>query len=98
MNEHRDASNRLTFDFDRIESRSYSKITKAVVSHFKLVPDNKLTEGLDEIFQDYKSGDSVVGLEWDNWSGYIVNAKNTKSEQLVKEIAAFINENYEKST
>jgi len=94
VNEHRDASNRLTFDFDRIEVRSYSKVTKAVAKQFNLEPANKLTRGLDEIFQDYKSGEFVVGLEWDNWSGYIVNAKNTKSEPLAKEIATFINENY----
>jgi hypothetical protein len=94
VNEHRDASNRLTFDFDRIEARSYSKVTKAVANQFNLEPANKLTQGLDEIFQDYKSGEFVVGLEWDNWSGYIVNAKNTKSEPLAKEIAIFINENY----
>lgn len=94
MNESRDASNRLTFDFGEIESRSYSIITKAVAKRFNLEPANRLTEGLNEIFQDYKSGDFVVGLEWDNWSGYIVNAKNSKSELLAKDIAQFINENY----
>lgn len=94
MNEYRDASNRLTFDFDRIESRSYSKVTKAIVNYFKLEPANKSTIGLDEMFQDYKIGNFVVGLEWDIWSGYIVNAKNTKSEQLAKKISTFVNECY----
>ena len=50
MKEHRDASNRLTFDFDKIEINSYSKVTKAVVKQFNLKPVNKLTHGLDEIF------------------------------------------------
>jgi len=94
MKEYRDASNRFTIDFDKIDADSYSKISNLVIKQFGLVPANKLTEGLDEIFQDYKSGDFVIGLEWDNWSGYIINAKNTKSEPLAKEIARFINDNY----
>jgi hypothetical protein len=36
---------------------------------------------------------SVVGLGWDNWSGFIVVAKNPESEPLVREVAAFLSEN-----
>ena len=90
MDKHRDKSNRLTFDFDSIKSGMYSKVTDAVVNHFNLEAENKITKGLDEVFQDFKQGNKVVGLEWDNWSGYIVNAKNTESESLATEIASYI--------
>lgn len=90
MNEHRDASERLTFDFESIESGRYGKITKAIVSEFGLEPAGDKTRGLDEVFQEFKRGNEVVGLEWDNWSGYIVNAKTKSAEPLVREIADYI--------
>lgn len=42
MNEHRDASNRLTYDFNEIEAGLYSAVTKAVVADFELEPANKI--------------------------------------------------------
>jgi len=97
VNEHRDASDRLTIDFEKIESRQYAKITKAIVKQFELKPANEITRGLDEIFQDYQQGEKIIGLEWDNWSGYIVNAKNTIAEDLAREIASYINDTYKNS-
>ena len=95
MNEHRNASNQLTFDFDNISSWSYKKVTKSVVKHFNLQPVGKLTVGLDERFQEFKSGDLTVGLEWDNWSGYTIDAKNKEAEPMLREIANYINDNYQ---
>ena len=95
MNEHRNASNQLTFAFDSISSWSYKKVTKSVVKYFNLQSAGKLTVGLDEKFQEFKSGDSIVGLEWDNWSGYTIDAKNKEAEPLLREIASYINENYQ---
>lgn len=90
MNEHRDASERRTFDVSNIEFGTYGKITKAIVSEFGLRPAGEKARGLDEVFQDFKIGDEVVGLEWDNWSGYIVNAKTKSAESLAREIAGYI--------
>ena len=85
----------MTFDFEKISSWSYKKVTKSVVKQFNLQPANKLTVGLDEKFQEFKQGDLIIGLEWDNWSGYIVDAKNEKAEPLVREIAQYINDNHQ---
>ena len=90
MNEHRDSSDRLTFDFRNIESGQYSKITSEVVTQFDLEVSGKKTCSLDEVFQDFKRGNEVIGLEWDNWSGYIVNAKSKSAEPTVREIAGYI--------
>jgi hypothetical protein len=90
MNEHRDNSDRLTIDFHEIEPGKYSKITKSVVAEFDLEPASAKTSGLDEVFQDFKKGSEVVSLEWDNWSGYIVNAKTKSAEPLVRKIAGYI--------
>lgn len=94
MNEHRDASNRLTFDFDSIPSGMYRKIVKDVIENFDLSPENKCTKGLDEIFQEFSTQGNIIGLEWDNWSGFIVNAKSPNSENLAKNIAVYINGKY----
>jgi hypothetical protein len=90
MNEHRDSSNRLTFDFDKIDGDKYRNITDDIVSKFSLEIATKKVVGLDEVFQDFKKGDEVIGLEWGNWSGYTVVAKRTSAESLVKEIAKYI--------
>ncbi|MCL1044915.1 MULTISPECIES: hypothetical protein [Shewanella] len=90
MNMHRDCSNRLTYDFDQIASNDYHKITQSVVKEFNLISHSELTQGLDETFQDFILNQSIVGLEWDIWSGYIVNAKNTDAEALVDKIANYI--------
>ena len=89
----RDASDRLTFEVFDAPADSYPELCEKVVRRFKLTPANQLIVGLDEMFQDYASGDFVVGLEWDNWSGFIVVAKSPECEPLVREIAAFLSEN-----
>ncbi|MES9901638.1 MAG: hypothetical protein ABW168_03015 [Sedimenticola sp.] len=98
MNEQRDSSNRLTYDFSKIEIKSYLKITKSIISHFELEEASELVHGFDETFQDFKSGRFLIGLEWDIWSGYIIVAKNLESETLVKEIATYVNESFCKNT
>ena len=90
MNDHRDASNRLTFDFDKIESDKYSVITGNVVSEFGLKPIGSKISGLDEIFQDFTAGAEIIGLEWDIWSGYIVKAKSKSAEPLARKIASYV--------
>ena len=88
---YRDASGRLTFEMFRISIQSYPSICSAVVANFKLVPNNALiTNGYDIVFQDYSCADQVVGLEWDNWTGFTVVAKSQGSESLVQDIAAWL--------
>lgn len=94
MNEHRNNSGQLTIDFHSIDAGTYSKITKSVVVEFNLEPAGNKTTGLDEVFQDFKTSNHVIGLEWDNWSGYIVNAKTKSAEPLVREIAGYISANF----
>jgi hypothetical protein len=90
VNKHRDFSNRLTYDFDKIASNDYFKVTQSIVKEFELIPHSELTQGLDERFQDFILNHSIIGLEWDIWSGYIVNAKNSEAEILVEQIANYI--------
>ncbi len=61
-----------------------------VVAHFELEVASAKTSSPDVMFQDFKRGNDVVGLEWDSWSGYIVNAKTKAAEPLVREIAGYI--------
>ncbi len=93
MFEHRNASNQLTFDFDKTNLSSYKKITYSIVNNFDLQPSGKLIVGLDEMFQEFTSGNSSICLEWDNWSGYTIVAKNKEAEALLREIAKYINDN-----
>jgi hypothetical protein len=91
LEEQRDFSNRVTFDFDSVDADMYTIITQSIVEKFNLKPKNKLLEGVEEIFQDFKIDKAVLGLEWDIWSGYTVVAKNKEAKELVRDVAEFIN-------
>jgi hypothetical protein len=85
----RDASGRLTFESFDIPADLYPAICGAIAAAFNLAPERELvTNGLDVLFQDYRRGDQVIGLAWDNWTGFTVCAKTTNSEALVQEIGA----------
>lgn len=86
----RDASGRITFEKEDIPREGYRDVCKYIASHFTLAPTGGLVEGLDELFQEYRSGDVIVGLEWDVWSGFVIVAKNHEAEQLVKEMGALL--------
>jgi len=87
---HRDASNRLTFDIYKVESERYPRLCKELATTFDLKPASELVVGLDEMFRDYSDGERTVGLEWDIWSGFIVVAKDSESEPLVRQIAEYL--------
>lgn len=87
---HRDASNRLAYEIFDLNSDAYAKVCNDIVRQFDLSPASELVTGLDEISRDYSDGRGVVGLEWDNWSGFIVVAKNFEAEALVRSIAQFL--------
>jgi hypothetical protein len=87
----RDASGRLTFELFRAPANSFPAICEAVVSTFKLRPHTALvTNGYDIMFQDNRCGQQVVGLAWDNWTGFTVVATIPASESLVQDIAAWL--------
>jgi hypothetical protein len=87
----RDASGRLTFEMFQIPADSYGAVCSTLINTFRLVPETALvTNGFDIVFQDYRRGEEVVGLEWDNWSGFIVTAKTTASESLVQDIGRWL--------
>jgi hypothetical protein len=61
------------------------------MTSFHLEPVGTLvSDFVNLVFQDYRRGSQVVGLEWDNWSGFIVVAKTPESEPLVRAIAEWL--------
>ncbi|EGF28968.1 hypothetical protein RBWH47_02625 [Rhodopirellula baltica WH47] len=88
----RDASNRLCFEMFDVDSMDYPAFAARVVARFDLIPAGDLIAGLDEVFRDYTDGNCTVGLEWDNWSGFIVTAKSPNAEPLVTSIGEFLSE------
>ena len=91
MSEHRDESGRLTYDFPDITAVAYADFVDSCVRNFNLQPAGPQTKAVDVVFQDFTSDGCVVGLEWDNWSGFVVVAKTKKSETLAQEVALHIN-------
>jgi hypothetical protein len=87
----RNASGRLTFDMFRVPADDYRAVRDALIEAFSLAPNSaKVTNGWDIAFQDFRRGEQVVGLEWDNWTGFTVVAKTPDAEPLVKEMAAWL--------
>ena len=87
---HRDASGRLCFEIHDIDSLDYPYYAKRTAKEFGLNPVGELMIGPDAMFQDYTDDISVIGIEWDVWSGLIVVAKNQQSEGLVARVADYL--------
>jgi len=96
VKESKDYSERLTFDFNSIESNQYNTIVRELVNEFSLEPLSEKQNGLSETFQDFKSGQSVVSIEWDNWSGLSICSKSIESEGLARKLAEFVKGKYSK--
>jgi hypothetical protein len=86
----RDASQRLYFAMFRVPANDYQKVCEVLRRHFTLVPHASPIVGVSEVFQDYGRENQIVGLEWDNWMGFTVVAKNPEAEPLVREIGTFL--------
>ena len=98
MYEYKDASDRLTIEFLKISAKEYVQITDVVVTKFTLTAIDERVLGLDVICQSFQCGENIIGLEWDNWSGYIVQAKTKSAEVLVRNIAKYIHANWRSQT
>ena len=87
----RDASGRLFFDLFQVSAADYPDVCKAVAVAFSLSPSpTSFAAGLDAVAMDYRRGDQVVELAWDNWSGFIVTGKTSGSDPLVGDIARWL--------
>lgn len=88
---HRDASGRLTFEMFNLPADCYGAVCDDLVAALHLISIGILdTDFLAIVFQNYRLGSQVVGLEWDNWSGFIVVAKTPESEPLVQAVADWL--------
>jgi hypothetical protein len=86
----RDASDRLTFTMFKLPADSYTPLCREIKERFGLTAVGERVAGLDVVFQNYRLGEQVVGLEWDNWSGFIVVAKHPQAEPLVQTIGSWL--------
>jgi len=87
----RDASDRLSFEMFRVPASNYAAVCAAVAAAFPLSPDVRSFDAVeDAVSMDFRCGQQVVELAWDNWSGFIVTAKTADSESLVREIADWL--------
>lgn len=91
----RDASARLTFALGQVSAAEYESLCAKIVTAFGLFPNTPRIDESDTSFQDFSQDEQLVGLEWDNWSGFRIVALTPTSEQSVCQIAAFLQEGCE---
>lgn len=84
----RDSSGHLNFSTTDVAANDYAAVRGDIVNAFGLETASRLTtNGCDIMFQDFKKNESVIGIEWDNWMGFILVAQNAEAEDLVRAIA-----------
>jgi len=86
----KDATGRTMFELIDCPGIQYSLICDMVMDRFGMIQENFLTEGLDEVFQDFRLGKSIIGIEWDNWLGLCIVAKTSCANDLVHKIGTFL--------
>jgi hypothetical protein len=74
----------------RAPAESYPAISKELAVAFELVPAGPVTAGLDLVVREYRRGDAVIDLAWDNWSGFFVTARSAAAGPLVGEIGTYL--------
>ena len=84
----RDASGRLSFELTHIAREEYPAICNALAARFRLELAAPEIDGLDCVIREYARNGRRVGLEWDNWSGFILVAMDACAEPLLWEMAA----------
>jgi len=89
----RDASGRLAYEISNIPSDRYLEIREILVAKFKLIPFGFTINSLEDSWRTYIKGFRRLGIEWDDWSGFIIVAKNKRSEKLVYEMGQFLESN-----
>ncbi|MBI3862717.1 MAG: hypothetical protein HY290_12575 [Planctomycetia bacterium] len=88
---YRNASGQLTFEMSDVPADRYAAVRDAISAEFGLAPHNPpVTNGCDIIFQDFRLGEQIVGLEWDHWTSFTIVAQTPASEPLVQKIAAWV--------
>lgn len=85
----RDSSQRLTFDL-AISDQDYPAICRAIVDAFALTQVGQCIVGLEQMFCEWRHGESVISLDWDIWMNFMVVANSAESEPLVRDIATWI--------
>jgi hypothetical protein len=85
-----DASHRLALEMPDVTSDNYAALRDRIVRAFSLKQHTAATAAYDVAFCDYVRDESIVGIEWDNWSGLVIVAKNSASEALVRSIAEYL--------
>ncbi|MBO0699182.1 MAG: hypothetical protein J2P46_12370 [Zavarzinella sp.] len=86
----RDSSGRLTFDLPGVAAADYPAVCRDLENALGLTPAADLVVGLDQLSWDFRRGDQVVGLDWDNWMQFMAVARSEASEPLVRDIAAWL--------
>lgn len=89
---HRDASDRLCYEMFNVDANAYPRLVSRIVGLFDLRSTSETAVGLDCLLGNYTDGSMSVGLDWDNWSGFIVTAHSPDAEPLVQAIAAFLSD------
>ncbi|WP_444921773.1 hypothetical protein ACJJID_05190 [Microbulbifer sp. CnH-101-G] len=86
----RDFSGRLCYEINDLPLDNYKETKRALVKKFELCPFGITIYGLDEVFQSYMRGFKRVGIEWDVWSGFTIVAKSKRAENLVINMARYL--------
>ncbi len=87
----RNASDQLTFGMSDVPADDYKAVCVAVAKEFHLTEHTlRVLNGYDIVFQDYRLDDKIVGLEWDNWTGFTVVAQVPTAEPHVQDIGAWL--------
>jgi hypothetical protein len=86
----KDASGRITYDCIEVPAVQYKSICDLIVTRFGITPLGNVIQGLDEMFQDFQKGSSIIGIEWDIWSGLSLVAKTPCSINLLQDIGSFL--------
>ena len=86
----RDSRGLLIFNIQGVALTDYPRLCRRIANEFALAPAGDPIIGPDQMFWDFRRGESVVGFDWDNWMEFMGVARSELAEPLLRDIATWL--------
>jgi hypothetical protein len=80
----------LSYDIENAKSSFFPVFCRLLEKQFDAIPVESPTSYVSEILGDVRINEVVLGWGWDNWSGVYLMALSPEGDNIVQEVASYI--------
>lgn len=88
--------NHNSYDIEAMEAEHVFPVSSIIEKKFGFEPTMLPIFGLDSVYMELKRDDAIITVSWDNWSGLYIMGMNEAGDEIVLEIAEYMDNIEEK--